>query len=661
LARPCRRAARGCGVAAAAIDRGDTDEAAGLLLTAAQSFDDVTAPDAMQIAFHRLNEAMEDKRVYPLPPGAITVEGPDALYFIDPAGGDILRFDGSAPPAVVVDGRPEASPIRNLGILADGAGFILVRKDGTVERVAPGEAPRKVGSLVLEEGEIDPYEEEERIDIHPDGMVFVARYPFEPRLQILDTATGRAYAGGEEVSRPEYVLLPDGRRYLAPASGILEIVDDGSALSLLPVSFSEEDVGLLRIYACFASTGSDFPAEMPEIDIDESFYDHRCRTDGDGVVHTYFSSGSGGIGRYDDFLRAGADPVRLGDTIVDISSYDLRHNFAWSGYDPDLGAFTVLVNRDLLVFDEYQMKLIRKHPVEVGPGRLLGDGRIAIVEPAANRVTVRDISGGELRAALSRANEAVVAKGEQQITPLNTGTCVGYAMGTSGALVRDAVMPDGVAVSIAGSSRTSSDGPPKVVVTSGEDRREIEAGAEEACLQVSRDWKRAIALTFDNKATVLDFERLFAGASLAEATLDVLPGQVHSAFPVGEGGIVTSSYEGAVHLWEKDGAGEWRTRELYRGDYPVFYAEPDEDGDRLLIIESTGGGDARGFLYSVAAGQRWLELGSDYKWFGAAFADDGGIVSGAGGPGRFIDLPPLSALVAETRGRLPSPPSAPDS
>lgn len=404
---------------------------------------------------------------------------------------------------------------------------------------------------------------------------------------------------------------------------------------------------LLR-QGCFLNAGSTPPEEMPELDVgpDGGFFDHSCKATPDGVIHTYYSSGSAGVGRYDDIVRPGAEPVNLAEVIGEISNYDLRHNFAWVGYEPTLEAYTVLVNRDLLVFDEYQMDLIRKHPVEVGPARLLGDGRIAIVEAGANRVTVRDISPGELRPALSRADEATVARGDETVPPLNRGTCVGYSLG---GLSYEHALADGTRVTLDGSTLTSGEGPPVVVV--GDQR--VAIGDEEACVQFSPDWRRVVTIPFDNPGRLIDFERLRAGASLADATIAMLPAGLRSAFPLGDGNrLVVSGGDGSVKLITWDGKDGWQESELYRGDYPVIYAEPDADARRLLIIESTGSGDTRGFLYSVEAGERWLELGTDYKWFGEAFAADGGIASGAGGIARFVDLPPLSALVAETEARL---------
>ncbi|MBN9023012.1 MAG: hypothetical protein J0H08_13140 [Rhizobiales bacterium] len=604
----------------------------------------------MQIAFHRLNEAMEDKTVYDLPPGAVAVEGPDALYFIDAARGDVLRFDGSGAPAVVYDGPEDVSPIRAIRVLDDDKGMVIVREDGTVLRAgAPGSEPKEAGRVTLmPAGALEPYDRDAELAIERDGVVIVRHYEGDPSLQILDTATGHGLAGGDEAYGSEYIVLPEGRSFLMNGLAVKELVDTGEALALVPIEASEEDAQWLLLQGCFLDAGSTPPEQLPEIDVVASSgsYDHSCKATPDGVIHTFYSSGSGGVGRYDEIIRPDEAPVNLAQVIGEISTYDLRHNFAWVGYEPTIQAYTVLVNRDLLVFDQYQMDLIRKHPVEVGPARLLGNGRIAIVEAAANRVTVRDISPGELRPALSRADEASVAAGNETIAPLNRGTCVGYAL--SG-LAYEHTLADGTTLVLDGSTLTSGQGPPRVTIGG----TAVAVGDDEACLQFSPDLKRVATIPFDTPGRLIDFERLRAGASLEEATVGVLPQGTVSAFPIGDGNtVLVSGGDGAVRLIEPDGKGGWSEREIYRGDYPVIYAEPDAEARRLLIIESTGSGDTRGFLYSVDAGERWLELGTDYKWFGEAFAADGGIASGAGRIVRFVDLPPLSALVAETRGRL---------
>ena len=638
-------------VASAALDRGDTGTATNLLLKAAESFTDETAPDAMQIAFHRLNEAMEDKTIYDLPPGAVAVEGPDALYFIDGATGRVLRFDGSAAPEPVYDGGTEAAPIRMIRVLDDDRGMVIVREDGTVLRsMAPGEEPKPAGTVSLLPAEmLEAYDRATEIAIERDGLVIVRHYEDEagPTIQILDSSTGHTYEGDEDLYNLEYVVLPEGRSFLLRGLGVTEIVDTGEALDLVKVEASEEDATWLLLQGCFLNAGSTPPEDMPELDIvpGGGFFDHSCKATPDGVIHTYYTSGSAGIGRYDDIVRPGEAPVNMAEVIGEISNYDLRHNFAWVDYEPTLQAYTVLVNRDLLVFDQYQMDLIRKHPVEVGPARLLGDGLIAIVESGANRITVRDISPGELRAALSRPDEAAVAGGKREVSPLNKGTCVGYSLSE---LSYEHVLADGTRVVLDGSTLTSGDGPPKVIFGD----TAVSVGEGEGCLQFSADWKRVTTLPFDTPGRLIDFERLRGGSSLEEATLATLPASTVSAFPISDDTVLVAGGDGSVRRITWGGEDGWQETELYRGDFPVIYAEPDADARRLLIIENTGSGETRGFLYSVEAGERWLELGTDYKWFGEAFAEDGGIASGPGTIYRFVDLPPLSALVAETKARL---------
>jgi hypothetical protein len=75
--------------------------------------------------------------------------------------------------------------------------------------------------------------------------------------------------------------------------------------------------------------------------------------------------------------------------------------------------------------------------------------------------------------------------------------------------------------------------------------------------------------------------------------------------------------------------------------------EPDAVGDRLILIEQVGGGNVHGFMYSVSARKVWFDLGSDYKWLGAAFtANSEIVVSEHGNWKRVFPILSLSALVA---------------
>lgn len=84
--------------------------------------------------------------------------------------------------------------------------------------------------------------------------------------------------------------------------------------------------------------------------------------------------------------------------------------------------------------------------------------------------------------------------------------------------------------------------------------------------------------------------------------------------------IIASDYSNAVKLWKQDAAtAQWTSVDVYRGDNPISYAEPDAAGNLVIMFEDIGNGDVHGFLYSLSAGRIWYDLGTDYKWLGAAF------------------------------------------
>src|SRR5215469_4580581 len=81
----------------------------------------------------------------------------------------------------------------------------------------------------------------------------------------------------------------------------------------------------------------------------------------------------------------------------------------------------------------------------------------------------------------------------------------------------------------------------------------------------------------------------------------------------------------------------------------IVHAEPDASGNRLILIESTGGANLAGVLYSVTAHEVWYERGDDYKWFGAAFANDATIVTARHWESSGVfEMQPLSRLVAQS-------------
>jgi len=639
--------------ASTAIDLGDLGGAAETLLQAATSFDDATAPEEMQIAFHRLNEAMERTTVFNLPPAARAFEGPDALYFVDDDSGDVLRFDGNGPPVVLMDGSSSDPEILELRALGDGE-VIVIRADGAVQRFTPRAGLRTVDTLPMRQDGYDNFL------IGSDGTVFWQQENEEDDgdralVRVIDARSGRSFEGVGYHRNPRFAVTPEGRRYVISASDPVaaEIVEDGDALRLLPVAASTELSRKLLSYACFQMLASSPPADdLPTVDsLGYGPIPDQCLLIPGGVIHSRYTFGSAGIFREDAVVLAGSEEPRLVEDIVsNVLGYELLHNISWIGYQPELSSFVVLVNRDLLVFTDDSLELLRKHPVAVGPARVFPDGRIAVVERGANRVTVHSVLEQDyrktMRAALSRDDEAAVVAGESQLSALNKGTC---GDGPPADYENSFNLPDG--------TRIDFDLPENAIEIVRGQRSTVLPIGDSDCFQFTPDWKHALIGTrdpdtYEMRVALLDFESLLAGGPIDESEAGRLPGTFRSAFPLAGGDIVTTDGSEAVRRWHRDESRRWVATQIYRGDYAVLSAEPNLTGEQLLILEDFGGGNVRGFLYSVPASQRWIEIGSDYKWFRATFSDDGGIVSGSASVWRYIDIPSLSALVAETRERL---------
>jgi hypothetical protein len=126
--------------------------------------------------------------------------------------------------------------------------------------------------------------------------------------------------------------------------------------------------------------------------------------------------------------------------------------------------------------------------------------------------------------------------------------------------------------------------------------------------------------------------------------------------------IVTANDTNKVGLWSEAPDGTWTRADIYEGDNPIIYAEPDATGGLLIVLEAVGDGDVHGFLYSIRAREIWFDLGTDYKHLGATFTDHSEVVVKHGTRSVFPILP-LSALVSLADGELSAecrPPSPQD-
>ncbi len=653
-------------------EQGATRQAAALLLEGAKSFDEDTVPDEMLIAFHRLNEAMAARQIYDLPAGAVPFEGFDALYFFDQSSGDILRFDGSGPPAVVFDGDPKDSPVVRLNTSEDGKTLFIVRENRDVERISGGKAA-KAGALKTIEAKEGRTVDQEKIDIAPDGVVFSdigyrdAGSDSADFVQLVDGKTGEAAAGTVDLYRPAYFSGADGSRYImdwAPSEAQpYRVTMKDRVAAIERATLSEDEEAHLRFRRCFLAGYSAVPEFTDKVEFSGVGYGDRCITKGKVIIHSYSEFGSAGENRSDEVIDPGEDKnTDIRGLIRRNTNYKAPdQNFSWLGADADLDAYALIVNRDLVVFNEYGVVLLQRNTTVPGPARFVGASKLAVAEPAAGRISVYDLAYEPPRREITHDGADKLIAHETKLAPLNKGTCVGYALGSMGeAIEYNATLPDGAKLTLAGSTLSSGEGPAQITISAGGKDQKIDLGAAasrgDSCVQFSTDWKQLLLWQRDARlVTLYDFDKARQTGNLDAARIDDVPVKfASSAFPVGAtGDVITASWGEPVRRWHWDGARrQWSSQEIYSGDDPVFYAEPDATGRRLLLLESTGGGGVQGVLYSVPGRQRWIELGDDYKWFGEAFSEDGGVAAGAREVQTYIRLPTLTELVKETEGRI---------
>jgi hypothetical protein len=178
----------------------------------------------------------------------------------------------------------------------------------------------------------------------------------------------------------------------------------------------------------------------------------------------------------------------------------------------------------------------------------------------------------------------------------------------------------------------------------------IELGDDDGCIEFSGDWKRMLHVN-NSGVTIYDFDAILKSGSLSGNEIGTIAlKDADSAFFVDAAGgaIVATNGTERVFLWKPVGEEKtWTGTELYNGDNPILFAEPDSSGERLILLEGVGEGEVHGFMYSIPARQVWFDLGEDYKWLGAAFTEKSEIVVSKHGTWTDIfPMLPLSTLAA---------------
>jgi hypothetical protein len=270
-------------------------------------------------------------------------------------------------------------------------------------------------------------------------------------------------------------------------------------------------------------------------------------------------------------------------------------------------------------------------------------------------------------ALISVAPHGFVGKERFPIPTFNHGNCVGDAIPPK----TMESLPDGRTIRYENPSPTQMSQKHLLVISGGGPDRSIDLGQSGGCVSFSLDWKRMIVMDDwsgpdrPSSLTIYDFDKALAAGALQGAKVGTLPVQsATSAFFAGSSGdVVTTDLTNKVMRWSDD-ARRWSSREIYHGENAIVYAEPDATGDLIIVLEQLVGDTVVGALYSVKARQTWYDLGSDYKWLGAAFNTESNVAVTAHWKwiGSFPILP-LSKLEALAEANLSPhcrPPTASD-
>jgi hypothetical protein len=251
-----------------------------------------------------------------------------------------------------------------------------------------------------------------------------------------------------------------------------------------------------------------------------------------------------------------------------------------------------------------------RHPDFVDKGRFLGADKLLVTESDSGRIVIHYFGDQPHEKLFATPIDNIVGT-DTPIEPFHKGTCVGVNFKDN------ANMSDGRSVvwkETEGKTEIRLPGPKSALITLGNDA---------TCVQFSNDWSRMLVVK-DNGIIIYHFPGVLDTGTLAGNEIGEVPVKnATSAFFVGNGMIVVSNFTNRVLLWRQVPTNKtWVSSEIYKGDNEIRYAEPDGVADRIILIENLGLGAVHGFLYSVAARETWLDLGSEYKRLGASFTSD---------------------------------------
>lgn len=430
-------------VARSLTDEGALDPSLLLMLDAARVFDDASAPDEIRIALTRALEKkamIETRRLFP---NMQVFETKDALLLVDPATNDIWTLTASIDAQRLLKGAPGERPIVKASLAARGREFIIVRDDFQVERVNATTGERRIVGKLPEPPKTpgETYTSDETdVSITEDGVVArqfniqrddkdSSHQQLDYYIQLLDSENGRLSEGkfkGDTVLRK----AASGGFYAADYdNNIFEEKPGPSGFVATKLKLKEPDAARISLGDCLAS----MPPQTREITLkDYKEYIHKssatfsCRQFGDKYLFRFTSIGSGGEFPEDILIRRSGKKINIRETLLNLAPGNVPDsNISWTGARDDSERVAVVINRNVYVIDleryegedadtarnrnSWNLIFSYRHPTMVEYARMIGPGRLAIVEATTGRITVHDLDVTPQIGALSGEAKALLA------------------------------------------------------------------------------------------------------------------------------------------------------------------------------------------------------------------------------------------------------------
>ncbi|MFO1101420.1 MAG: toll/interleukin-1 receptor domain-containing protein [Methylocystis sp.] len=387
------------------------------------------------------------------------------------------------------------------------------------------------------------------------------------------------------------------------------------------------------------------PQAKKAVNPDQSPHLDSCRDFGEKFILTYTYSSSGGDFRSDELIRQNGKKVDIREMLEQLTEGNVpKGKTSWTAARDDSERVAVVVNRSVYVIDLEggggELVLSYRHPRMVEHARLIGRDQLAVVEAATGRIIVHNLDAAPQIGKLSDTTKSLIGT-EEGAEIRRRSNCAGWSYVNS---VNTVSMPDGRSIAFEKSDNLS-----ELRVTGPAGEMVIRLGADDACAEISSDWRKLLVSKDDN-VKIFDFSKVLATGDLAGTEVaSIQIKNVSSAFFADAAGetFSTTDFSNQVLLWRRTKDHAWQSEEVFRADNPIVYAEFDAEQRRLLFEEHVSGAIYQGWLYALPSKQLWFDLGSDYKYLGATFTKSSEIVVAEHGRWtRAFVMPPLSELTA---------------